>query len=452
MKTSLYHIGRNKIKNQIYIEDESVSTSHAQLFIDKNKNYIIIDLASTNGVFINDKKINSPTKIKNKDLVGIGNKFYRKQDFSNAIENYEISKKEGNKNGVPLISTFLNQKFNKLNKKIFNVYKLVYTILFLIALIIIAIGLNNYNKSQNIIKNKILKIEKNDESRTQDIELKDKQSNKSENSDSQSKKGKEGILHKNSKSKKQRTDITYDFSCLNNPNDNGSNELITEFGDLTRNIQNTILKDVEISLSDEKKVGQNYVKELRKKKKFIDNGRDYLRLNRIMKQLISSIAKPRGVDYEIYYVDDKIKNVFTIGGNIIFYKGMYNFCENDSEIAAIIAHEIAHNELGHSTLNLKKQKTSNNFGIFGEIALMIERNISISFNQKQEAQADLFGIDLVFPTDYRSCSSIELWERMSKSENDFDIAENLFKSHPYSINRINCLKSHLTNNYNMSCN
>ena len=38
-------------------------------------------------------KITSPTKIKNKDLVGIGNKFYRKQDISNAIENYEISKK-----------------------------------------------------------------------------------------------------------------------------------------------------------------------------------------------------------------------------------------------------------------------------------------------------------------------------------------------------------------------
>ena len=89
-----------------------------------------------------------------------------------------------------------------------------------------------------------------------------------------------------------------------------------------------------------------------------------MRLNRIMKKLISVASK--GVDYEIHYVDDKIKNVFTLGGNIIFYKGMYDFCENDSEIAAIIAHEIAHNELGHSTLNLKKQKTSNNFGIFGD--------------------------------------------------------------------------------------
>ena len=83
---------------------------------------------------------------------------------------------------------------------------------------------------------------------------------------------------------------------------------------------------------------------------------------------------------------------------------------------------------------------------------MIERNTSMSFNQKQEAQADLFGLDLVHPTDYNSCAGISLWERMSKTEKDFNISENLFKSHPYSINRINCLKNHSTNNYNKSCN
>ena len=143
---------------------------------------------------------------------------------------------------------------------------------------------------------------------------------------------------------------------LNNKNDNGSNEMITEFGDLTRNIQSTILKDVEISILDEKKAGNSYVKDLRKEKRFIDKGSDYKKLNKIMKDLISRLAKPRGIDYEMFFVDDKLKNVFTLGGNIIFYKGMYDFCKNDSEIAAIISHEIAHNELGHSTLKLKKQK------------------------------------------------------------------------------------------------
>ena len=170
-----------------------------------------------------------------------------------------------------------------------------------------------------------------------------------------------------------------------------------------------------------------------------------------MNNLTSRLAKPRGVTYEMFFVNDTIKNVFTLGGNIIFYKGMYDYCKNDSEIASIISHEIAHNELGHSTLILKKQKVANEFGVLGEIALMVENNVSTSFNQKQEVEADLFGFDLIYPTNYNNCAGINLWERMSKNENDFNIAENLFNSHPYSINRANCLENHFKNNYNKKC-
>ena len=81
METFLYHIGRDKINNQIYIDDESVSVSHAQVFVDQNKNFIIIDLSSTNGVIINDKKIETPTQLENKDLIGLGNSYYKSKIF-----------------------------------------------------------------------------------------------------------------------------------------------------------------------------------------------------------------------------------------------------------------------------------------------------------------------------------------------------------------------------------
>ena len=74
------------------------------------------------------------------------------------------------------------------------------------------------------------------------------------------------------------------------------------------------------------------------------------------------LANPRGVKYEMHFVDDTIVNVFTLGGHIIFFKGMYEICETNSEMASIISHEIAHNELGHSTLALKKQKKAKTMG------------------------------------------------------------------------------------------
>ena len=251
METFLYHIGRDKINNQIYIDDESVSVSHAQVFVDQNKNFIIIDLSSTNGVIIDDKKIETPTQLENRHLIRLGNSFYKKEDISNAIQHYETNKKRGNENAVPLISSHPKQKLKKYGRKKVKTYRFIVTVLVAISIIITAFVLNNYNTNQNVIKNKIFELEQNDDISKKEIELpipvyKKTVKTKSKN-DSDKK------VEKKSKLKKQRIDVIYDFSCLNNKNDNGSNDMITEFGDLTRDIQSTVLKDVEISILDEKK-------------------------------------------------------------------------------------------------------------------------------------------------------------------------------------------------------
>ena len=60
MASKIYHIGRDKLKNQIYIKDNSVSSLHAQLIFSEN-NWLLIDLKSKNGTYINNQKIQSPT-------------------------------------------------------------------------------------------------------------------------------------------------------------------------------------------------------------------------------------------------------------------------------------------------------------------------------------------------------------------------------------------------------
>jgi beta-barrel assembly-enhancing protease len=439
---NLYHIGRDKANNEIYIIDESVSSSHAQILIDENADLIIIDLSSKNGVFVNSIKIESPIKLENGDVIKLGNFSFTKQDLLNAIKVFESNKREGNASNISLISSIQRVSKEISSKNKINIKRSTVIMLIIIGMTIIAFGVN-YLIKQNTIKEKLQddKFENHKDS----IEGND---NKEESSNSQNKtpnKTQQNTI-------KQSTDITYDFSCLSTKNDGGSNDIILEFGELTRDVQSTILKDIEISIKDEKQAGNNYVNELLREKKSITKGKDYLRLNRIMKDLISRLAEPRGVKYEMFFIDDTIENVFTLGGNIIFYKGMYDLCLSDSEIASLISHEIAHNELGHSTLALKKQKVANDFGIFGEIALAFESIASTSFNQKQETEADMFGMDLIYPTDYHNCASVAFWKRISEDENDFNISENLFRSHPYSKNRANCLRNHLNNNYNINCN
>ena len=206
--------------------------------------------------------------------------------------------------------------------------------------------------------------------------------------------------------KKQRTDISYDFSCLQMDGDRGTNKIITNAGDYLRAVQKQLVSNVEISIDEEKKYGDELVSEFKKKYEFVSSGKEINKLNVILENLVSRIANPRGVNYEIHYVNDETFNVFTLGGHIIFFKGMYDFCKSDDEIASIISHEIAHNELGHQILVLQKIKFAKQSGIptdLSNLAIGLESQITAAGKQKQETEADLFGMDIM----YQLCQNIK---------------------------------------------
>ncbi|MDH5766776.1 MAG: FHA domain-containing protein [Gammaproteobacteria bacterium] len=62
-------------KNQVQIDDMAVSTEHARIFTEQNDEgqviYILEDLGSTNGTFINEKKIEKQ-QLRHTDAVRIG--------------------------------------------------------------------------------------------------------------------------------------------------------------------------------------------------------------------------------------------------------------------------------------------------------------------------------------------------------------------------------------------
>ena len=68
----LYRIGRDPKKNEIYITESTISSSHAQIFVDNNLDMVLIDLSSKNGVFINNNKIKGPIKLADKDVIKFG--------------------------------------------------------------------------------------------------------------------------------------------------------------------------------------------------------------------------------------------------------------------------------------------------------------------------------------------------------------------------------------------
>ena len=92
IKHTLYTIntiGRAE-DSDIIINDPFISSKHA-LISKRGRNLIIQDLHSTNGSFINGKKIRKPVKLKENDEIGLGTKkftFLRSETVGANDKNY----------------------------------------------------------------------------------------------------------------------------------------------------------------------------------------------------------------------------------------------------------------------------------------------------------------------------------------------------------------------------
>lgn len=69
----LINIGSHTSNEYNVSDDTTISRKHAQLFWDGEKIVILTDLDSTNGTFVNGKKIQSPIQLNQLDVVKVGN-------------------------------------------------------------------------------------------------------------------------------------------------------------------------------------------------------------------------------------------------------------------------------------------------------------------------------------------------------------------------------------------
>ena len=449
MKNTVYHIGRNKSTNQIFIDHSSISSSHAQLIIDENNEKILVDLGSKDGVKINGEKIEAPLRIDNGDEIHLGEFNFTYRDLLNAVSKYDYKNKDSKGSSIELISSVNryksklqqqiknNDSHNNITPKKSNTLNIILIILLSLLLVsVLVFGILAFMGQDDL---------EDQYDNKQNTELTEDEDDDNDNDNRPN-------------NRKQRTDITYDFSCLAFDGDQGSNDILTNLSNILSNTESVLLETVEVTIEEEMEYGESQVSFFEEEYGFKNSSSKHNKLKRMLNDLESRIANPRGFDYEIFLVDDEMINALTCGGKIFFFEGMYDFCETDSEIAAIVAHEIAHNELGHLTETIKLFKVKNDIDNvlqapeLTDLAMGARFMATLSFNQRDEQEADFFGIDLVYPTKYKSCDAVSLHNRWAQNqEGDRDALDNLFRTHPYHTSRSECAKNHLLNNYNKRC-
>ena len=74
----------------IVIEDEKVSRKHAEIGLYGPDAYVLRDLASTNGTYVNDRRVSEKRKLQHWDLIRVGDTLLRFSMFDDAIPVKEV--------------------------------------------------------------------------------------------------------------------------------------------------------------------------------------------------------------------------------------------------------------------------------------------------------------------------------------------------------------------------
>ena len=99
-------IGRSKENNDIVVNDKKVSRNHLQLILGDNGNYLVVDLNSTNGTFVNGNRIIGQASLQSTDELRIGDTILPWQSYfanqSNGGLNYSLQS-QSSKSETPYV-------------------------------------------------------------------------------------------------------------------------------------------------------------------------------------------------------------------------------------------------------------------------------------------------------------------------------------------------------------
>ena len=156
---------------------------------------------------------------------------------------------------------------------------------------------------------------------------------------------------------------------------------------------------------------------------------------------ITSVAHRQHLPWEVHLIGDPTVNAFTAGGGVVFvHDGLYGglVYEGDvDELAAVMAHEVAHVTLLHASERRTWQ------GVVG-IATKKVRDpyFNASFTTEQEAEADKLAALYMALAGYDPLAASRVWAR-AHSRSGSDAGAGWFlNSHPVDLARMAATEKH----------
>ena len=171
------------------------------------------------------------------------------------------------------------------------------------------------------------------------------------------------------------------------------------------------------------------------------------RLRRTMVPLIQAMNHPRSLNkVKVAVVDDPDINAASAGGGEFYVTSGLLQKANDQELMAVLAHEVAHDDLGHvakaqalgAGVSIGAVILDQIFPGTGQIAPVAGTLITRSYSRKEEYQADKHGVDLLERVGQSKEVMIQTLTWLMQTEGTS--GGGFFATHPATGDRIEALR------------
>jgi len=202
------------------------------------------------------------------------------------------------------------------------------------------------------------------------------------------------------------------------------------------------------SIEKEIALGKRMAQDVERHSKIVDDPVIAEYVNRVGQNLVrNSDAK---VPFTIKLIDSADVNAFALPGGFFFVNsGLMLRAESESELAGVMAHEIAHVAARHGTRQATKGQLVQiasipllfiggwtGYGIYQASSFLIPMTF-LKFSRGMESEADFLGVQYLYKSGYDPTSFIDFFEKMLADEKRKPgTMSKLFRSHPPHGSRI----------------
>ncbi|WP_106132211.1 M48 family metallopeptidase [Mongoliibacter ruber] len=195
-------------------------------------------------------------------------------------------------------------------------------------------------------------------------------------------------------------------------------------------------------------------------------GQMVLRVGRRIADAVEVYLKEKGYDetlegfaWEFNLIQEDIVNAWCMpGGKVAFYTGIIPICEDETGIAVVMGHEVAHAIAHHGRERMSNGMLLN--GLLGGVQAAMGQNPSLTqnlflqafgvggqlgmlkFSRRHELEADQLGLNFMALAGYDPRDAPEFWTRMSNASSGESPPEFL-STHPGPNRRIDQLNNNM---------